>query len=287
MTIEYGRKYDFESVREEIRSRQLHLLDTFVAICETHRLTYWLDGGTLLGSVRHQGFIPWDDDIDVGMMRSDYERLLEILPDALPGEMVMQTRKSDPLYPLPYLKIRDRYSRIEDRYIYNGIFIDIFPFDTMPKKHWVQTLQRKAMMVLEAMYVHTDLARLNIRNRQGIRAAVVRLGMRAAAWVGSRMPPESFERLHRFVRNFSEYDPGPMVGDGLALAWAYEKSLRPLAVYVPTRKGIFGQKEYDIPSDCDAYLRTLFGENYLTPVVSENVHISYVEFFLKETDGIA
>lgn len=119
----------------ELRTLQLKMLDiltTVANICDKHNLQYWVSGGTLLGAVRHGGFIPWDDDIDIELLRSDYKKLLRILPKELPANLCLQTPK-EKSYRLLFSKVRDRYSIIhseeEDmaRYKEKGIFIDIFP----------------------------------------------------------------------------------------------------------------------------------------------------------------
>ncbi|GHV15460.1 phosphorylcholine transferase LicD [Bacteroidia bacterium] len=118
----------------ELRTLQLKMLDILITvtdICDRHHLPYWISGGTLLGAVRHGGFIPWDDDIDIELLRPDYQKLLKILPKELPGNLYLQTPK-EKSYRLLFSKVRDRnsivYSEEEDMASYKekGIFIDIF-----------------------------------------------------------------------------------------------------------------------------------------------------------------
>ena len=81
-----------------LRRQQLVMLDMVRAldgICKEHGIPYFLYGGTLLGAIRHNGFIPWDDDLDVAMLRSDYQRLVKVLPDELPEHIVLQTNDTD------------------------------------------------------------------------------------------------------------------------------------------------------------------------------------------------
>ncbi len=121
----------------ELRSLQLKMLEilkTVTAICDKHGLPYWLSGGTLLGAVVHDGFIPWDDDIDIEMLRSDYKKLLKILPAELPAHLYMQTPENK-YYTLLFSKVRDRnsvvYMKDEDtsRYEVKGFYIDIAPVE--------------------------------------------------------------------------------------------------------------------------------------------------------------
>lgn len=131
-------EYNFPDNRLEgettLRSAQLvmlRILKVFDAICKKYNLKYWLDAGTLLGAARHDGFIPWDDDIDVAMPVEDYNKFLEIAENEMPYDMFFQTKKTDPEHDITWAKIRDRFSYMDDEggpYPYNqGIPIDIFP----------------------------------------------------------------------------------------------------------------------------------------------------------------
>lgn len=118
----------------ELRKLQLKMLNILVVvtdICKKHNLPYWISGGTLLGAKRHGGFIPWDDDIDIELMRKDYKKLLKILPKELPTDLYLQTPK-EKSYRLRFSKVRDKNSTIYSEeenmasYTHKGVFIDIF-----------------------------------------------------------------------------------------------------------------------------------------------------------------
>lgn len=104
------------------------LLETFSGICESRSLRYYLAGGTLLGAVRHKGFIPWDDDVDVMMPLEDYRRFLA-LEDTFPEGMRIQSDKTDGGYPFLFVKLCDTCIPFETRKEHGpaGIYIDIFP----------------------------------------------------------------------------------------------------------------------------------------------------------------
>ncbi|SFD00649.1 LicD family protein [Flavobacterium phragmitis] len=137
-----------------LRKAQLRMLEIaieFDKICRTNNITYWLISGTLLGARRHGGFIPWDDDFDVGVRIEDYDRLLSILEAQLPDSLRLQTKKTDPGHPYFYAKIRDVNSLISEdeclhrNYRYNGLFIDIFPFESI-------VLSKKTKLLYDSFY---------------------------------------------------------------------------------------------------------------------------------------
>lgn len=129
------------------QNRMMELLLTLDAFCRRHGLRYWLIGGTLIGAVRHHGFIPWDDDMDVQMPREDYLRLVELMPKELDKNTALQCRQTDDNYFFQYAKLRDRRSRVEEYNGYDrlfkeqGVFIDIFPIDAHTK--WAHRLANK------------------------------------------------------------------------------------------------------------------------------------------------
>lgn len=118
----------------EIKNTQLNILKEFAEVCNKNDLKYYLAYGTLLGAVRHQGYIPWDDDVDVVMPREDYEKFLQLPKEELSKELFVQTIDTDKEYLNYYAKIRNSNttfieSSASDLNINHGIFIDIFPLD--------------------------------------------------------------------------------------------------------------------------------------------------------------
>lgn len=123
---------------KEIKQVLLGILLHFHSFCEEHGLVYSLDSGTLLGAVRHKGFIPWDDDIDVIMPRQDYERLRELYPKQNEEKHYMlHDYRENGACAYPFLKLSDENTRMcvpgKDDVFPMGLFIDIFPLDGMPK----------------------------------------------------------------------------------------------------------------------------------------------------------
>lgn len=124
---------DHEILRR-VQLEQLGMLIEFDRICKENNLSYQLFAGTLLGAIRHNGFIPWDDDIDVAMLRDDYEKFINICNDNLSPDYFLQNYKTDPYYFRQFSRIRKNNTKyVQDLYknleIHHGIFIDVFPLD--------------------------------------------------------------------------------------------------------------------------------------------------------------
>lgn len=120
--------------RKKIWAVELAILEKFDQVCKKHHLTYYACDGTLLGAVRHQGFIPWDDDIDIAMFRDDYEKFQAIAPQEFSDPYFYQSSYTDN-WLCTFSKIRDsRTTAIEfdEPNLNQGIFIDIFPLDAAP-----------------------------------------------------------------------------------------------------------------------------------------------------------
>ncbi len=120
---------------------KLHSCETLIVkevkrICEENGIKYFMIAGTLLGAVRHKGFIPWDDDMDIGMLREDYEKFIELAKRDMREEFFLQTTETDSAYGLNFAKILLNGTFIDESSASNkaqkGISIDVFPFDAVP-----------------------------------------------------------------------------------------------------------------------------------------------------------
>lgn len=131
---EYKDGYLVTSDVKELWAIELDLLVKFDEVCKKHNIKYWLDSGTLLGAIRHKGFIPWDDDVDVVVMRDGYERLLEVASD-FEKPYFLQSAYTDCDYPRGHLQLRNLRTCMmlpkEAKIVkFNqGIFLDIFILD--------------------------------------------------------------------------------------------------------------------------------------------------------------
>lgn len=129
---------------QSLHKVDLEIVKNVILICEKYHLQYFMLGGTMLGAIRHKGFIPWDDDIDLGMPRKDYEKFLEIAKDELPEYLNVVNYKNTPNYQYYITRIQDTNVKVIEERIGNDAkftyaSIDIFPLDGSPNN----TLMRK------------------------------------------------------------------------------------------------------------------------------------------------
>lgn len=122
--------------QNRIQQLELEVLIEFDKICRRHNLKYTLAGGTLLGAVRHDGFIPWDDDVDVTMLRKDYEKFTQVYYQELNDRLFFQSKDTDPQYQYPFSKVRIKDTIFKETFLakYNinhGVYIDVFPIDNV------------------------------------------------------------------------------------------------------------------------------------------------------------
>lgn len=226
----------------------LKLLRVFDEICRKNNLKYWLDGGTLIGAIRHNGFIPWDDDIDVAMLSDDYEKFIEIAQKELPNDVFLQTRKTDREYPLYITKLRDKYSTYEEQNVarlncHKGIFIDIFPMDYIR----CPFMQRNLKLFLHG----TNYSELRSPIKSLIQRTIGRINRKIISLLN--LP------VHQFFNKLFHADY--LDASKLAYRMEINETFQFSKSYVfPLKEHVFEGYTFFIPNNYDAYLREYFGD---------------------------
>ncbi|MFV0417761.1 MAG: phosphorylcholine transferase LicD [Dysgonomonas sp.] len=251
----------------ELRTLQLKMLEILTVvtdICDKHNLTYWVSGGTLLGAVRHGGFIPWDDDIDIELLRSDYKKLLRILPKELPANLYLQTPK-EKSYRLLFSKVRDRnsivHSEEEDmaRYKEKGIFIDIFSEERSYR--WMKN-------IVDACY-----GRAFRRLKRGRPSHSLRYFCEYSASLHLYPIGWTLMWIARGICAITK-------PDNILHSYGIGNSTNHNARYMfPVSKVTFEGKEFSAPKDVDTYLRKQYGDYMSVPPKEKRAtHFMKVEY---------
>lgn len=251
-----------------LRKIQLRLLDILVEIdkiCRKHDIKYWIDFGTLLGAVRHGGFIPWDDDIDVTMPTDDYHRFLEIAPKELPDTLFLQTKETDPSYPMLLNKVRDKNSFFITQHEdftkdYNkGLYIDIF--QAVPYPNVNPVFQKRLMRwLMKTNFFFSVKQTVNFKNTVATITFPIITTFLNSIWSLLNLKPKN--RIG-YEKRFNIYGN------------SYTKDM-----IFPLNDITFEGKTFLGPADPNRYLTSIYG-NYMIipPEEKRHTHIIHVEIY--------
>lgn len=174
------------------------ILESVVKLCNDNNIKCFIAFGTALGAVRHKGFIPWDDDIDIGMLRDDYNKFIKIAPDQLKSKgLVVQSFETEPNCPDAFLKVRKHGTTFTEYYnrnlsIEKGIFIDVFPFDKVPDDERLRARQHKKVQRLLKLYAYRQTPELAVKS-DGLKGRIKAIARYAVYGVMHIITPK---RLH-------------------------------------------------------------------------------------------
>jgi len=240
----------------------LRMLKIIDHICQEHGFSYWLCSGTLLGAVRHKGFIPWDDDLDICMMREDYEKFVEIAQKEFQDDMFIQTRETDPTYDYLALpcKIRDKKSLIisegmENNKYQQGLFIDIFPADRFHSKGFALFREKLSKRYFRLITKGLDAELGKARSSKNKAIAYLKPIFRYLT-IGY------LKRANKKISKNKSLGTDCLIGHGFDTPWQryfkYDEIL-------PLKKLQFEDAFFMVPNNADVYLTDLYGKDYMTP----------------------
>lgn len=255
-----------EQQLQRIQAMQLEMMDAIHALCQKHDIAYYMIAGTLLGAVRHGGFIPWDLDIDIAMTRDHYQRFCQICREELDREKyTYHDRNTDPGYTRPHaiisrngtaLKIKyDACNKFNENF---GIYLDIFPLDNAPDGSKLQEKQAKALLRLKKLkklrvpysYSYSPWKQWGHRVVSGLMGLFV-----------------SIDSINRSMeKQMLRYDEAPTgYLCSMASGYSYGKQCMPREIYGTPVLLEFAGRQYYAPEQTIAYLRRLYGDYMQLP----------------------
>ena len=272
-----------EFTLEQIQQREFALLEAFDAYCKRHGLTYCLCGGSLLGAVRHKGFIPWDDDIDLMMPRDDYERLRDLARKEPVADFLVHRYPGDAHYPYGFAKIVDTKTVIYERNITDdgqrdGLALDIFPLDRMYTAAWKnRLLLTRIKFWIQVGKVGAGMIRPERDSlKKRLRNLVMVLLRPIAACTRYEKVMAKVDRIAAGRRNLTPY----IVGN---LGWPNQwKDMFPKEVFDSYVDLDFETGRFPCPVGYDAYLTQLYGNYMRIPKEGERVAHSFRAYWRDE-----
>lgn len=253
----------------ELQQAELDILDVVVGICEKHHLRYYLNAGSILGAVRHEGFIPWDDDIDICMPRSDYEAFLACVDEELPDHMrsiyYKKQKKGERLF--YSCQIHDLNVPLIQNIASNPIetyaWLDVFPLDGLPnnklhrKLHGFYLLYRRARMQLS---MFEDNVNIYKKNRPWYEKAIIK-AYQVTGFGKHSDPHKMMDKLDQALKSASDKNCKRWV----CFMGAYKlKEAYDARVFGKGKNYPFEGRMLKGPSYADIYLKVLYGD-YMTP----------------------
>ena len=250
---------------QKLRYIQFEIFKYFIDICKKENLQYFLLGGTALGAVRHKGFIPWDDDIDVGMPREDYEKFLIAARKYLPEHYFLQNCFTDNNYPLNFSKIRDSRTTFIETTCQNikmnhGVYIDVFPLDGYPSQKLKQIIYDKINTVLK-----TRISFIYTKQRTN------KLTSRIGTFILKGIIPDyrtAVNLREKLIKKY-KYSSCELIFN-CSGAWG-KKEMMPKSCFNNGKSGKFEGLDVMLPEDSARYLTNLYGDYMKLPPVESMI----------------
>lgn len=246
-----------EITLEEMRAIQLDMLDKVHEFCVKYGIRYSLGGGSLLGAVRHGGYIPWDDDIDIMMPRPDYDCFLKTF-EGVYSHYTVQHCKNNKNYPWAFAKIYDDRTELIDHFLMTGVFIDVFPIDGLPDESGMKIyLERMDKLIVDVF-----------RNTKSVTMYHTSFLYRWIKYLLFHSHSKSVEKLDAYLHSF-DFETSSYAG---AIVGSYrEKEYMKSEVFKKYIDMSFEDRMYKVIADYDLYLRKHYGDYMELPPKEKQV----------------
>lgn len=259
---------------EEYKNTVLNVLVTIDKICREHDIEYYLAYGTLIGAVRHNGFIPWDDDADIIMLRKEYNKLRDIINKGNYGVRFIDIT-NDPNTIYPFGKVCDIHTHVKEKNFIQvnnyGAFVDVFPFDNMPVGNRKRALFCRECRTLEKLITHSS--------RIGYEKTNSKL-LNFKRWLAMHISHcfstgYLVRKLDKKAQSFNNKSMG-LVG----MPWSWNGLAYPTNYFVGHEEHEFENHLFYIPKEYDKILVSRYGEYMKLPPENERVSLHSIECFI-------
>lgn len=250
---------------QKLQGVLLEILDFVYSVCEENGLLCFLVYGTALGAYRHQGFIPWDDDVDVAMPRDDYMRFLQIMKQEGDDRYEIQDEDNEDFYFLSFAKVRKKGTVFIERitgdvYLHKGIFIDVFPLDYVKDINTCAYKVRRRSIAYLKHILKFDACKALYRNKESDKEYILDNMISFPARI---LPQKMILKLLNRLR------VGRVSREGAAYIAEYDTGgpvqVVPYDVYFPLREIEFEGRIFCVPNKIEDYLTYIYGEGYMQP----------------------
>lgn len=257
----------------QLQQVELEILLEFKRICEKYNLTYYLVAGTLLGAVRHHGFIPWDDDVDVAMPRQDFEKFLNICSKELSKEYFLQTKENDKDYFFSITKIRKNNTyvcepEVEHLTFHKGIYIDIFVLEKCPNNKIL------AQACFKLQYLLNDA--LRVQSGIPVQYSGKNLLFKAIFFITTKLKKNWLYRVQDKLVQVMNHFSGDCYYCTLAGRHGYPAEVYQADWLGQNTKLLFEREYFSVPEQWDKVLKNMYGDYRELPKNREE-HFKYFE----------
>ena len=245
------KRLEGKTILRQCQLVQVYILDVIVEICEKYKINYFLNYGTLIGALRHGGFIPWDDDLDICMLKEDYDKFLSVAERELPENLTLLTPDNYGWHYESVSRVVDRcsffcfpYTKIDYP---SGIFVDIIPFVKYPllPRKFSRWLAHSLSTSWHAVIVHRGLVHHSI-------AGIFVSGVKACVWKAIYLSLKALEKCCLLLFKTC-WRPLPE-------NFVYDERGYALDDIYPLRKHEFEGKQYNIPNKAESMLAVCYGD---------------------------
>lgn len=270
---------------EMLKKIQLEVLIDIANFCEEHNLRYYLGAGTLIGAVRHKGFIPWDDDIDIIMPRPDYIKFIEIYNQKEDMRYTVHSIANDSHFWRAFAQVFDNKTmmveeNLNEKYAKHPIAIDIFPMDGVPENKLLLKINSLLQKVLHVLYYSAVTAyqpSKHFSNKEGGLTTAknkLRTGMKyIAITIFGKIPAQKTIKLINKLAMQWKFEDAKHVAEYTEMTYGLYRQINKKSDFDDFVWGEFEGHRFHIPVGYDAYLTRLYGDYMQLPPVEKRVSI--------------